>query len=235
MMTRFENFFVWLHVQAGRTYVNDKGAVLVEFAIIANILIVMNILTYDFAAYYRLSQQIKHGAQFIHTILTNDADHTLMTADLEKQIDYLKAVTGLPDMIEKGALIVIDVMPYRETASAKWSLLVCWSWSSNPAKQMPPAQGTILSSRDYDADPWAPESGVSAGAALVIVEVLSSNSRLLDISLVPATTTQHYIGPVRYQLNGTHNLHLYAVLGGPSLNDSTKMEPAPSNAIACQR
>lgn len=214
---------------------HQGGAVLVEFAIAANILIMMNIFAYDFASYYRMSEQVKHGTQFIQTNLANDADHALTKTNLESQVTYLNAVTGLDDFSRNGALALMGVIPYYSGTTKSWSLLVCWSWSSNPKLKPVPDQGTFLPPDHYRVGPWIPGSGVSANLALVVVETVQSNPRLFDVSLVPEMTTQTFIAPVRYAQGQKLNLHLYNYLGSASLNNATVREPNPSNAIACQR
>jgi Flp pilus assembly protein TadG len=224
-----------LYVGRCRIFNELRGAALVEFAIAANLLIVINILTFDFANYYRLSEQVKHATQFIQTVLANDRDHKLTVASLEQQRLYISAVTGNADFNSTGTLIAIDAMPLYSPASKQWSLIVCWSWSSNPNVKAPPAIGSQLSSAEYPVAPWISPAATIANSALLIVETHFKNIRFFTTSLIPDMSTQHMIGPIRYAANLPINLMLYDVDGGRLLNNSTVQELTGAKSILCRR
>lgn len=214
---------------------DKRGAALVEFAIVANLLIALTILTYDFASYFRLSEQVKHATQFVHMTLVNDADHKLTISNLQQRLLYISAVTGDPDFGATNAMVAIDAMPLLIPASKRWSLIVCWSWSSNPTLISPPVIGSTLPSDAYPVEPWISPKAESASSALLILETYAKTPRLFDVSLLPEMTMQRSVGPVRYAASTPLNLMLYQTEGGGLINDAVTQENTGAKAILCQR
>lgn len=214
---------------------NSKGAVLVEFAIIAPVMLLFNLIVYDLATLYQLHERSQHAAQMIHQILANDSDHTLSQIDLKRMTLYRDSVLDIPDAGIDAALVVIDAMPLFAKDAGNWQFVVCWSWSSNPVLRSAPQRGSFLPVDQYPVGPWAPAQGQSASFANLIVEAHERINSLLQMPLLPQDFSRKIEGPVHYVAAAPINLMLYDVSGGTLQNDQTRRDPNAANAILCRR
>jgi Flp pilus assembly protein TadG len=214
--------------------VNTRGAVIIEFALIAPIIILINILIYDLSTYYILSERSQHAAQAVHQLLTSDADHQIYEIDLLRADAYRTAVAGQLAVGSKAALVVIDAMPFYSNGGG-WQFVVCWSWTSDSNVAVPPTPGSRLPSSRYIVNPWVPASAFTASAAILIVETHQTYSTVLGVPYLPARNIQDNIGPVRYGPSLPLNLLYSKYPGSAVLNDSTITDPNASNAVLCKR
>lgn len=212
----------------------QRGAALVEFAIIANILIIINIIIYDLTSYFRNAERARHATQFAHTVLINDVDHRINTSDLDRAVTRIKTVLDMPEFDTQSGVVVTGLMPFFDNTTRKWVFVVCWSWSSNLAVRSGWRIGSLLPPTRLDIVPWIPSSGLVAGSALVMFETRITNSYLFDISLAPQQQEISIIGPVRAAAGTPTNLYL-TTMTGEILNDSTRRDPNAGNAIVCRR
>ena len=212
---------------------HQRGAVIVEFAIIAPIILLFNILVYDVGVIYLLRERSQHSGQVIHQILTSDADHSISIADLERMNAYRSAILDQSDNGIDTALVVIDAIPL--SINGGWNFFVCWSWSSNPSLERAPNKGTFLTIKRYHIGPWVPLSGTTSSFANLIVEVHEQLTGLLDLPIGPRRFSHKYEGPIRYVPNLPINLMLYEYPGGTIQNDKIKTDPGAGNALACRR
>ena len=212
---------------------DQRGAVLVEFAIIIPIIIMVNILVFDLSTYFRVSERSQHAAHMIHKILVNDPDHTMVLDNLERFEQYHAMIIGQNYVSADAALLVIDAMPLNLNGS--WSLVVCWSWSSNPSVYPPPVPGSKIFNAEYAVDPWIPVSGLSASSAIIIVATRQIFRGLLGNSYLQRQTSQSAIGPVRYVPSLPINIILSRFPGGAVLNENQIRDPNSGNALLCQR
>lgn len=214
---------------------NARGAVMVEFAILAPILFGLNFTVYEIATRYELRERSKYSGQIIHKILSNDRDHAISFADLNRMVLYRNNMLGQLDGSIDTALVIIDAMPVYFKDSSAWQFVVCWSWSSNPLFVRAPFKGTILPSGRYPVGPWAPSSGTSANFASLIVEVHERIGQRLGIP-APLQRLSHKIeGPISYAPTLPINLILSDYPGGTVLNDNSRTDPNSGNAILCRR
>ena len=212
-----------------------SGAVIVEFALIAPIIILINILIYDISTFYLLNERSQHATQSIYQLLTSDADHQIYDVDLVRADAYRSAVAGDFDGGSQAALVVVDAMPFYVNKSASWQFVVCWSWSSDPNVAAAPIIGSRLSPPQYQVNTWTPVSGLAASSAVLIVESHQIYPTLFGVHYLPRRSVQNSIGPIRYGNSLPINLLYSRYLGSPLLNDSMIRDPNASNAILCQR
>lgn len=214
---------------------HQRGVALVEFAIIANILIIINIIIYDLTSYFRHAERARHATQFAHTVLVNDTDHRISMSDLQRAADHVRTVLDVPDFDTKNSVIVTNAIPFFAGASQGWVFVVCWSWSSNPVVREAWPAGSILPQSDFDISPWIPANGRVANSALLMLEARLTNTYLFDISVAPKQRDVSMIGPIRYAPTTPVNLYLSQNPGGAIQNDTTIRDRNAGNAVLCLR
>lgn len=226
----------WFHRSARHEIIRQqRGVALVEFAIIANILIIINIIIFDLTSYFRHAERAQHATQFAHTVLVNDLDHRISTPDLERAVSHIKTVLDVPDFDTQNSVVVTNAMPFFGGATRGWLFVVCWSWSSNPDLRNAWPAGSILPQTDFDITPWIPANGRVSNSALLVIESRLTNRYLFDISVAPKQRDVSIIGPVRYTPDMPVNLYFSQNPGGVVLNDTTMRDRNAGNAILCMR